>query len=83
MVISLALATAVEAGAIHQRASTTQPDWFQTSPDLYAGMPPENQISAGMAQKLMPREIRYHGGGCRTLSCTDQPGTFWLEDLHP
>ncbi|KAJ6119449.1 hypothetical protein N7523_003729 [Penicillium sp. IBT 18751x] len=38
MVFSLALATAVEAGAIYQRASTTQPDWFKTSPDLYAGI---------------------------------------------
>ncbi|KAJ5678246.1 uncharacterized protein N7477_003879 [Penicillium maclennaniae] len=38
MVFSLALATAVEAGTILQRASTTHPDWFKTSPDLYAGV---------------------------------------------
>jgi hypothetical protein len=36
-VFSVAMATAVEAGAIHQRATPTQPDWFQTSPDLYTG----------------------------------------------
>ncbi|KAJ5678859.1 hypothetical protein N7462_007103 [Penicillium macrosclerotiorum] len=35
--ISLALASVVDAGAIHQRATPTQPNWFQTSPDLYAG----------------------------------------------
>lgn len=37
LVFSVAVATAVEAGAIHQRATPTQPDWFQTSPDLYTG----------------------------------------------
>ncbi|KAJ6079145.1 hypothetical protein N7467_008898 [Penicillium canescens] len=33
----IALAAGVEAGAIKQRATSTQPDWFQTSPDNYAG----------------------------------------------
>lgn len=36
-VFSVAMATAVEAGAIQPRATPTQPDWFQTSPDLYTG----------------------------------------------
>jgi hypothetical protein len=33
----IALAAGAEAGAIKQRATSTQPDWFQTSPDNYAG----------------------------------------------
>jgi hypothetical protein len=33
----IALAAGIEAGAIKQRATSTQPDWFQTSPDNYAG----------------------------------------------
>ncbi|KAJ6036510.1 hypothetical protein N7540_000789 [Penicillium herquei] len=38
VLLSLALASAVQAGAIQQRAaSKTQPNWFQTSPDNYAG----------------------------------------------
>lgn len=37
VVLTMAMATAVEAGAINQRATPTQPDWFQTSPDLYTG----------------------------------------------
>ena len=36
-VFSVAMATAIEAGAIQQRITPTQPDWFQTSPDLYTG----------------------------------------------
>ncbi|RAH67258.1 histidine phosphatase family protein [Aspergillus aculeatinus CBS 121060] len=36
-VLSVAITTAVEASAIHQRATPTQPNWFQTSPNLYAG----------------------------------------------
>lgn len=37
VIFSVAIATAVEAGAINQRATPTQPDWFKTSPDLYTG----------------------------------------------
>jgi hypothetical protein len=37
VVLSVAIATAVEAGALNQRATPTQPDWFKTSPDLYTG----------------------------------------------
>jgi hypothetical protein len=37
VVLTMAMATAVKAGAINQRATPTQPDWFQTSPDLYTG----------------------------------------------
>ncbi|KAJ5157224.1 phosphoglycerate mutase-like protein [Penicillium canariense] len=37
LMLSVAVATALEAGAISPRATPTQPDWFQTSPDLYAG----------------------------------------------
>jgi hypothetical protein len=36
LVSLLVLATA-EADAIQQRATTTQPNWFKTSPDNYAG----------------------------------------------
>jgi hypothetical protein len=37
VILSVAMATAVEAAAINQRATPTQPDWFKTSPDLYTG----------------------------------------------
>jgi len=45
VLLSVAMAAAVEAGALKQTttstvqaASTTQPNWFQTSPNAYAGM---------------------------------------------
>jgi hypothetical protein len=37
VIFSAAMATAVEGGAINQRATPTQPDWFKTTPDLYTG----------------------------------------------
>jgi hypothetical protein len=38
VIFSVAMATAVEAGAINQRATPTQPDWFQTSPKGYSAL---------------------------------------------